>query len=39
MFFEIKEEGTKIVAKCKFCKFAATPVSNKIGKHIFILET
>ena len=31
-FFERKEEREKVLAKCKFCKFAATPVPNKTGK-------
>ena len=34
-FFEVKEKGTKVVAKWKFCKFAATPAPNKVGKAYF----
>ena len=33
--FERKEEEEKILAKCKSCKFAATPVLNKTGKSYF----
>ena len=34
-YFERKEEGEKVLAKCKSCKFAATPVPNKTGKFYF----
>ena len=34
-FFKREEEGEKVLAKCKFCKFAATPVPNKTGKSYF----
>ena len=31
----MEEEGEKVLAKCKSCKFAATPVPNKTGKSYF----
>ena len=34
-FFEVKEEGTEVVNKCKFCRFAATSAPNKVGKAYF----
>ena len=34
-YFERKEEGEKVFAMCKSCKFAATPVPNKTGKSYF----
>ena len=34
-YFERKEEGEKVLAKCKSWKFAATPVPNKTGKSYF----
>ena len=33
--FERKEEGEKVLANCKSCKFAAIPVRNKTGKSYF----
>ena len=32
---KIYARGTKVVTKCKFCKFMATPVPNKVGKAHF----
>ena len=34
-YFKRKEEGEKVLAKCKSCKFAVTPVPNKSGKSYF----
>ena len=34
-YFEKREEGEKVLAKCKSCKFAATLVPNKTGKSYF----
>ena len=34
-YFERKEEREKVLAKCKSCKFAATPVPNMTGKSYF----
>ena len=34
-YFERKEEGERVLAKCKSSKFAATPVPNKTGKSYF----
>ena len=33
-YFE-RKEGEKVLAKCKSCKLAATPVPNKTGKSYF----
>ena len=33
-YFE-RKEGAKVLAKCKSCKFAVTPVPNKTGKSYF----
>ena len=33
-YFE-RKEGEKVLAKCKSCKFAATPAPNKTGKSYF----
>ena len=34
-YFERKEEGEEVLAKCKSSKFAATPVPNETGKSYF----
>ena len=34
-YFEKKEEGEKVLGKCKSCNFAATTVRNKTGKSSF----
>ena len=34
-YFERKEEGEKVLAKCKSCKFAATPCLTRQANPIF----